>query len=101
MLSTIIDTIGRLSALIAEALPQTSSGRGRYIEAAINSATFIHTHLFNVRNVVLDGINVQDGESRCSTGAVTFPYNAGLFVEGLAVLVSMNVTSEDADLKDL
>lgn len=79
-----------VSALLAEA-----TGNKSYLDAAINSATFIHSHLYNVQNVVQDSISARKNDS-CSVGSGINPYNSGLFIEGLAILdsISGNATTQ-------
>lgn len=80
-----------VSALLAEA-----TGNKTYLDAAINSATFIHSHLYNVQNVVQDNISARKNDS-CSVGSGINPYNSGLFIEGLAILdsISGNATTQN------
>ncbi|KAK0201615.1 hypothetical protein DFS33DRAFT_1348775 [Desarmillaria ectypa] len=79
-----------VSALLAEA-----TGNETYLNAAIESATFIHSHLYNVQSVVQDSISARKNDS-CAVGSGTNPYNSGLFIEGLAILASIsgNVTTQ-------
>jgi hypothetical protein len=81
----------RLSALLAEATlaPQ-------YIQAATESATFIHAHLMNVLNEVQDSISVRKNDS-CEANEIVAPYNSGLMIEGLSILYSItqNATVEN------
>ncbi|KIK54171.1 hypothetical protein GYMLUDRAFT_106454, partial [Collybiopsis luxurians FD-317 M1] len=72
-----------LSALLAE----TTSNQ-TYLDAAQNSAAFIHAHLYNIEGVVQDSISARQNDS-CSTSDSTGPYNAGLMIEGLATLYSV------------
>ncbi|KAF7341002.1 Glycoside hydrolase family 76 protein [Mycena sanguinolenta] len=80
-----------LSALLAEATADTD-----YLQAATQSADFIHAHLFNIENLVLDTISGRANDS-CAINAVLSSYNSGLMIEGLAVLYSItqNVTILD------
>ncbi|KAK0464711.1 uncharacterized protein EV420DRAFT_1517779 [Desarmillaria tabescens] len=73
-----------VSALLAEA-----TGNETYLNAATESATFIHSHLYNVQNVVQDSISARQNDS-CAVGSGTNPYNSGLFIEGLAILASIS-----------
>ncbi|KAK0487249.1 hypothetical protein IW261DRAFT_1446751 [Armillaria novae-zelandiae] len=87
---TIVGLATGVSALLAEA-----TGNKTYLDAAVSSATFIHSHLYNVQNVVQDSISARKNDS-CSVGSGTNPYNSGLFIEGLAILdsISGNATTQ-------
>ncbi|KAJ7201221.1 hypothetical protein C8J57DRAFT_1660506 [Mycena rebaudengoi] len=70
-----------LSALLAEATSDQ-----KYLDAARESADFIHAHLYNVGKVIQDSIAADD----CSTTPeVSMPYNSGLTIEGLSILASI------------
>ncbi|KAJ7237418.1 hypothetical protein C8J57DRAFT_1020670, partial [Mycena rebaudengoi] len=77
-----------LSALLAEATPSDST----FLQAAKDSADFIHAHLFNSANIVLDGLSARKNDS-CVFNNFIKPYNSGLAIEGLSVLAT--VTSRD------
>ncbi|SJL07299.1 uncharacterized protein ARMOST_10645 [Armillaria ostoyae] len=64
------------SYLVVSALLAEATGNKTYLDAAINSATFIHSHLYNIQRIN--------------------PYNSGLFIEGLAILdsISGNATTQ-------
>ncbi|KAJ7500040.1 hypothetical protein FB451DRAFT_1549486 [Mycena latifolia] len=81
-----------LSALLAEATSDAI-----YLEAATQSADFIHAHLYNVRNMVQDGIDARANMS-CSIASVEASYNSGLMIEGLAILYSITHNSSIHDL---
>ncbi|KAK0244422.1 hypothetical protein EDD85DRAFT_808019 [Armillaria nabsnona] len=87
---TIVGLATGVSALLAEA-----TGNKTYLDAAISSATFIHSHLYNVQSVVQDNISARKNDS-CSVGSGINPYNSGLFIEGLAILdsISGNATTQ-------
>ncbi|PBK93437.1 hypothetical protein ARMGADRAFT_1062908, partial [Armillaria gallica] len=68
-----------LSALLAEATSNQT-----YLDAAIESATFIQSHLLNPSDVVLNYIS-----SSCVVDQGQFPYNCGIFIEGLVILADM------------
>ncbi|KAJ7117073.1 hypothetical protein C8R44DRAFT_592064, partial [Mycena epipterygia] len=72
-----------LSALLAEATSDPM-----YLEAAEQSTDFIHAHLFNIQNVVLDSISGRANDS-CALASFIEPYNSGLMIEGLAILASI------------
>lgn len=83
------------SYLVVSALLAEATGNKTYLDAAVSSATFIHSHLYNVQNVVQDSISARKNDS-CSVGSGINPYNSGLFIEGLAVLdsISGNATTQ-------
>ncbi|KAK0188240.1 hypothetical protein F5146DRAFT_1062615 [Armillaria mellea] len=83
------------SYLVVSALLAEATGNKTYLDAALSSATFIHSHLYNVQNVVQDSISARKNDS-CSVGSGINPYNSGLFIEGLAVLdsISGNATTQ-------
>ncbi|KAJ6520988.1 hypothetical protein DFH09DRAFT_1287310 [Mycena vulgaris] len=72
-----------LSALLAEATSDPM-----YLQAAWESVDFIHAHLYNVQNVVQDGISASANDA-CSSETLQEPYNSGLMIEGLAILSSI------------
>ncbi|KAF7296752.1 Glycoside hydrolase family 76 protein [Mycena indigotica] len=74
-----------LSALLAEATADPL-----YLSAALQSMTFIHSHLYNVQNVVQDLISARANDS-CALGSAGLqPYNSGFMIEGLAVLYTLS-----------
>ncbi|KAK0222372.1 hypothetical protein IW262DRAFT_1553644 [Armillaria fumosa] len=83
------------SYLVVSALLAEATGNKTYLDAAVSSATFIHSHLYNVQNVVQDSISARQSDS-CSVGSGINPYNSGLFIEGLAILDSIggNATTQ-------
>lgn len=83
------------SYLVVSALLAEATGNKTYLDAAINSATFIHSHLYNIQSVVQDSISARKNDS-CSVGSGINPYNSGLFIEGLAILdsISGNATTQ-------
>ncbi|KAJ7117069.1 hypothetical protein C8R44DRAFT_879584 [Mycena epipterygia] len=87
-----------LSTLMAEA---TSNSNPIYLTAALESAAFIRTHLYN-NNLVQQSMSARQNDSCAILDATTNSYNSDLFVEGLATLVSLtrNVSTQ-ALLDDL
>ncbi|KAJ7124303.1 hypothetical protein C8R44DRAFT_875357 [Mycena epipterygia] len=81
-----------LSALLAEA-----TSEDMYLEAARDSANFIHAHLYSVQNVVYDGIPAGANDS-CAPANLRESYNSGLVIEGLAILYSI---TQNASIHDL
>lgn len=70
-----------------------------YLQAAIESANFIHSHLYNVRGIVQPDISgSSDHDPLCEVLSDTEPYGSGLMIEGLAVLFSI---TKDTSWRDL
>ncbi|KAJ7124370.1 hypothetical protein C8R44DRAFT_852259 [Mycena epipterygia] len=83
-----------LSALLAEA-----TSEDMYLQAARDSANFIHAHLYSVQNVVQDSIFAGANDSCApSVTNVLESYNSGLMIEGLAILYSI---TQNASIHDL
>jgi hypothetical protein len=59
-----------------------------YLQAASESADFIHAQLDNIANVVQDGVSARQNDS-CSPNNIAEPYNSGLTIEGLSILASI------------
>ncbi|KAJ6470440.1 hypothetical protein C8R45DRAFT_1015639 [Mycena sanguinolenta] len=72
------------SALLAEATLDPM-----YLQAAIETASFIHSHLLNVLNEVQDTVSGRANDS-CSLTSIIEPYNTGLMMEGLSVLYTIS-----------
>ncbi|KAJ7277176.1 hypothetical protein C8J57DRAFT_1308700 [Mycena rebaudengoi] len=72
-----------LSALLAEATRDPM-----FLQAAEESAQFIHAHLYNIANVVQDSISADESAS-CAISSTVAPYNSGLMIEGLSILSSI------------
>ncbi|KAJ7116868.1 hypothetical protein C8R44DRAFT_708214, partial [Mycena epipterygia] len=76
-----------LSALLAEATSDPL-----YLQAATQSADFIHAHLYGPRNIVQEYILAGSNDS-CQVIPTTFPSitpaSSGLMIEGLAILYSI------------
>ncbi|KAJ7210598.1 hypothetical protein C8J57DRAFT_1401002 [Mycena rebaudengoi] len=82
-----------LSALLAEATSDPI-----FLEAALQSADFIHTHLLDGDNLVHDSISAVS----CAVATGTNSFNAGLMIEGLSVLATItNNASIIASLNDI
>ncbi|PBK61081.1 hypothetical protein ARMSODRAFT_1025983 [Armillaria solidipes] len=79
-----------LSALLAEA-----TSHQMYLDAAIDSANVIQSHLLNPSNIVLDPVLSMSNES-CSVDSTVYSYNSGIFIEGLVVLadITRNASTE-------
>ncbi|KAJ7310806.1 hypothetical protein DFH08DRAFT_1087998 [Mycena albidolilacea] len=86
-----------LSALLAEATADPL-----YLQAANESASFIHSHLFNVQNIVQDDISADAMNGGCGVQASSDPSSSGLMIEGLSILFSItNDASTQKLLSDL
>ncbi|KAJ7798538.1 hypothetical protein B0H14DRAFT_3492427 [Mycena olivaceomarginata] len=72
-----------LSALLAEATSNPS-----YLDAAAESANFIHSHLYNSNGLVLQIVSASQDDSCKVLDDSVNTFNSGLFIEGLAVLAS-------------
>ncbi|KAK7053547.1 hypothetical protein R3P38DRAFT_3576479, partial [Favolaschia claudopus] len=73
-----------LSAVLAEA----TNSNPTYLNAAIDSANFIHSHLYNDQGLVLQAISGNQNDSCKILEPILNSFNSGLFIEALAVLVS-------------
>ncbi|KAK0471202.1 hypothetical protein IW261DRAFT_1671194 [Armillaria novae-zelandiae] len=92
-----------VSALLAEATSNKT-----YLDAAIESANFIESHLLNPSNIVLDSISSQSDESifdpislqsneSCSVYSTLYSSDgSGIFIEGLVILadITRNTSTE-------
>ncbi|KAF7288979.1 Glycoside hydrolase family 76 protein [Mycena indigotica] len=83
-----------LSALLAEATSNVL-----YLSAAIESMSFIRSHLYNAQGLVLDGISARANDS-CAIGGGLMSYNSGLMIEGLAVLYSVSKNTSYINMLD-
>uniref|UniRef100_A0A0W0F4J2 Glycoside hydrolase family 76 protein n=1 Tax=Moniliophthora roreri TaxID=221103 RepID=A0A0W0F4J2_MONRR len=82
------------SYLTATAYLAEATTNQTYIDLAIETETFYYYHLRNFQGAFLDGIDA----ATCTPGTEdAHPYNAGLMMEGLAVLanVTRNTTIEE------
>ncbi|KAJ7488237.1 hypothetical protein FB451DRAFT_1226753 [Mycena latifolia] len=83
-----------LSALLAE-----TTNDPLYLQAAVESADFIHSHLYNIGNIVQDYISAGAvNETECQVISSTAPTNSGLMIEGLAILASVTKNSSTQNL---
>ncbi|PBK86051.1 hypothetical protein ARMGADRAFT_941124, partial [Armillaria gallica] len=69
-----------VSALLAEATSNQT-----YLNAAIESANFIQSHLLNPSNTVIDSIASTSNKS-CAVHSMVTASRSGIFIEGLAIL---------------
>ncbi|KAF5338856.1 hypothetical protein D9758_015561 [Tetrapyrgos nigripes] len=72
-----------LSASLAEATSNQT-----FLNAATQSLSFIHAHLYNIESAVQDNISAK-GEEQCAIVDGVFPSNSGLMIEGLAILAQI------------
>ncbi|KAJ7901488.1 hypothetical protein B0H13DRAFT_2335973 [Mycena leptocephala] len=72
-----------LSALLAEATSDPI-----YLQAANDSASFILSHLYDPRNIVLPSISAND-TSGCGIVGSPAPNDSGVMIEGLSILCSI------------
>ncbi|KAK0445672.1 uncharacterized protein EV420DRAFT_1245817, partial [Desarmillaria tabescens] len=72
-----------VSALLAEATSHQT-----YLNATIESANFMQSHLLNPSNIVVDSISSKLNDS-CSVDPMLVSYNSGIFIEGLVALVDI------------
>jgi hypothetical protein len=82
----------RLSALLAEATSDPL-----YLQAANESADFIHSHLYNARNIVQDYI-FTDSDRACEVQTSVDPTSSGLMIEGLSILASITNSTSTRNL---
>ncbi|KAJ4490757.1 hypothetical protein J3R30DRAFT_132208 [Lentinula aciculospora] len=94
-----LDGLGTGYFLVLSALLAEVTSNQTYLNAAQNSATFVHAHLYNIQDVVQDTISARQNDS-CSTSVNTGPYNAGLTIEGLATLYSITQNATTQSLLD-
>ncbi|KAK7439986.1 hypothetical protein VKT23_017239 [Stygiomarasmius scandens] len=88
-----LNGLGTGSFLILSAALAEATNDQTYAAAAEKSIDFFRTHLYNADNIVQDSISARQNDS-CSTNILILPSNAGLFIEGLAILVSQDVSRQ-------
>ncbi|KAJ7131248.1 hypothetical protein C8R44DRAFT_563228, partial [Mycena epipterygia] len=82
-----------LSALLADATSDSM-----YLQAAVESADFIHSHLYGIENIVENYISASNvNNNECNVTSSTTPTNTGLMIEGLAILAS--ITNDTSTLQ--
>ncbi|PBK86128.1 hypothetical protein ARMGADRAFT_941037, partial [Armillaria gallica] len=84
-------TTTSVSALLAEATSNKT-----YLNAAIESASFIQSHLLNPSYIVVDYLSSQSNES-CSVYSMAYSSDdSGIFIEGLSILadITRNTSTE-------
>ncbi|KAJ7581930.1 hypothetical protein C8J56DRAFT_1168523 [Mycena floridula] len=90
-----INSLSTGSLLVMSALLAESTSNATYLTTARTSATFMHSHLLSVQNIVLDSISAQATDNCSIDNNSTYGYNQGLTVEGLAVLASLDPSDFD------
>ncbi|KAJ6491064.1 hypothetical protein C8R45DRAFT_1213164 [Mycena sanguinolenta] len=83
-----------LSALLAEATPDPA-----YLQAANESANFLHSNLFDPRNIVQSFIFGNDtSDPTCGVGSNEDPDESGVMIEGLSILSSISKSDSTQNL---
>ncbi|KAF7358052.1 Glycoside hydrolase family 76 protein [Mycena venus] len=82
-----------ISALLAEATSDPL-----YLQAANESAEFIRSQLYNVRDIVQEYVSTDVNTTGCEVLTSTAPTNSGLMIEGLSILWSL---TKDASIQNL
>ncbi|KAJ6491914.1 hypothetical protein C8R45DRAFT_1095984 [Mycena sanguinolenta] len=72
------------SALLAEV-----TSDNMFLQAAIDSMTFIHSHLLSVLNIAQDSMSGAASDS-CRFNNLIEPISSGVMIEGLAILYSLS-----------
>ncbi|KAK0445650.1 uncharacterized protein EV420DRAFT_1717390 [Desarmillaria tabescens] len=85
---TALSSLASGSFLVVSALLAEATSNQTYLDAAIESANFIQSHLLDPSNIVVNSISSKSNDS-CSVSPTLFSYNSGIFTEGLAVLVDI------------
>ncbi|KAF7332875.1 Glycoside hydrolase family 76 protein [Mycena venus] len=94
-------TLESRSFLVLSALLAEITSDPQYLQAANKSANFIHSHLYNLRNIVQNSIST-DIRDNCTVQPSTDPSSSGVMVEGLSILSSItNNGSTQEILSDL
>nr|GAT57861.1 glycoside hydrolase family 76 protein [Mycena chlorophos] len=75
-------------AILSALLAQTTND-SRYLPAAQLSVTFMQNHWLDSDDIVLDGISGNAGADECMLSDIVEPYDSGMMIEALAVLVQM------------
>ncbi|KAK1231940.1 hypothetical protein PQX77_004933 [Marasmius sp. AFHP31] len=84
------DSLDRLFMILSSMLAKVT-GNQTYLAAAIQSFDFLQSQLRNEQTgLIIDSISSED----CQKAASLIPYNTGLMIEGLSVLVSIELNNE-------
>ncbi|KAF7316073.1 Glycoside hydrolase family 76 protein [Mycena indigotica] len=81
-----------LSALLA-----ASTSEPKYLTAAQLSIAFMQSHWLNPQNIMLDGISGRNNDS-CSLTTALQPYDSGMAIESLAIVVDITTDSASRSL---
>ncbi|KAF7288743.1 Glycoside hydrolase family 76 protein [Mycena indigotica] len=84
-----------LSAMLAEA-----TADAMYLAAAVQSMSFIRSHLYNDQGLVRDGISARATDNCALDKVGLFAYDSGPMIEGLAVLYSVSQNTTYRDMLD-
>ncbi|PBK86042.1 hypothetical protein ARMGADRAFT_1169270 [Armillaria gallica] len=94
-----LDSLASGLFLVVSALLAEATSNRTYLDAAIESANFIQSHLLDPSNIVLDSVFLYSNKS-CSVDSAVYSYNSGIFIEGLVILADiMHNTSTEALLR--
>ncbi|KAJ7488252.1 hypothetical protein FB451DRAFT_1362734 [Mycena latifolia] len=94
-----ISGIGTGYFLVISALLAETTSDPMYLQAAVESAGFIGSHLYNVENIVQDYISAGPvNNTECQVVSSSTPTNSGLMIEGLAILSSITKNSSTQKL---
>ncbi|KAK0433864.1 hypothetical protein EV421DRAFT_2039941 [Armillaria borealis] len=93
--STILDGFASGFFLVVSALLAEATSNQTYLDAAIESANFIKSHLLNPSNTVMALIAPTSNES-CLVESTVYAPHCGLFIEGLVILadITRNTSTE-------
>ncbi|KAF7316056.1 Glycoside hydrolase family 76 protein [Mycena indigotica] len=83
-----IDALPTGHFAILSALLASSTSEPRYLAAAQLSTAFMLSHWLNPQNVMLDYMSGRSNDS-CSTDASLQPYDSGMAIEALAILIDI------------
>nr|GAT51348.1 glycoside hydrolase family 76 protein [Mycena chlorophos] len=92
-----IDALATGGYLVLSALLAESTSNSLYLNAATQSLDFMHNHLYNAQDLVLDSISANANDS-CASSSLLVPSNSGLMLEGIALLYSITGNSSLQDL---
>ncbi|SJL17365.1 uncharacterized protein ARMOST_20915 [Armillaria ostoyae] len=90
-----LDSLASGLFLVVSALLAEAASNQTYLNAAIESAKFIQSHLLGPSNIILDSVFLKPNES-CSVESMVYSYNSGIFIEGLVILADIirNISTE-------
>ncbi|KIK62082.1 hypothetical protein GYMLUDRAFT_563255 [Collybiopsis luxurians FD-317 M1] len=88
--STYINALATGSFFVLSALLAEATSNQTYMNAAELTLTFVENELLTGSDAVKDGINGND----CGNGGFNYPYDAGIMIEGLAVMNSLQALQD-------